>query len=42
MKSKTLAVLIGMRAALPPSVSFGEVVCKLNALAEVINNNLTS
>jgi len=42
MKSKMLAVLIRMREALPPSVSFGEVVRKLNALAEAINNNLTS
>ncbi len=42
MKSNMLAVLIRMREALPPSVSFGEVVRKLNALAEAINNNLTS
>jgi hypothetical protein len=42
MKSKMLAVLIQIREALPPSVALGEVVRKLNALAEAINNKLTS
>ena len=41
MKSNVLAVLIRMREALPPSVTFGEVVRKMKKLGEAINNNLT-